>query len=309
MDGLIFGIHNLPKHAGLVATQGTFDGVHRGHQHVLNQVIDIAKAKQLPSILITFHPHPRSVINPNDETISLLSSIQEKAAEVLKMGIDYVLVLPFTTEISNLSPDQFVKQILVDSLNIKTMVVGYDHRFGKHRSGGYKELLELSKQYHFDVHEIPAHEIDEIAISSTRIRKALLVGDLKRANDLLGYHYQLSGIVVLGNQLGRTIGFPTANLEIDDIHKLIPQNGVYAGYTEIDAQKHRFMLNIGVRPTVDGTKKTIEAHILDFDGDLYGKALKLHIVEYLREEKRFSGLDALKSQLKLDEIETRKLVF
>lgn len=309
MDGLIFGIHNLPKHAGLVATQGTFDGVHRGHQHVLNQVIDIAKAKQLPSILITFHPHPRSVINPNDETISLLSSIQEKAAEVLKMGIDYVLVLPFTTEISNLSPEQFVKQILVDSLNIKTMVVGYDHRFGKHRSGGYKELLELSEQYHFDVHEIPAHEIDEIAISSTRIRKALLVGDLKRANELLGYHYQLSGTVVLGNQLGRTIGFPTANLEIDDIHKLIPQNGVYAGYAEIDAQKHRFMLNIGVRPTVDGTKKTIEAHILDFDGDLYDKAIKLHIVEYLREEKRFSGLDELKSQLKLDEIETRKLVF
>jgi riboflavin kinase/FMN adenylyltransferase len=309
MGGLIYGINNLPKHAGLVATQGTFDGVHQGHQHVLNQVINIAKSKQLPSILITFHPHPRSVINPNDESISLLTSIEEKAAEVLKMGIDYVLVLPFTTEISNLSPEQFVKQILVDALNVKTMIVGYDHRFGKHRSGGYNELKQLALVHHFEVQEIPAHEIDEIAISSSRIRKALLMGDLKRANELLGYHYQLSGTVVKGNQLGRTIGFPTANLAIDEIHKLIPQNGVYSGYTELNQKTYRFMLNIGVRPTVDGSKKTIEAYILDFEGDLYDKPLKLHIVEYLREEIRFSGLDALKTQLKVDEINTRKLVF
>lgn len=305
MNGLIFDLENIPQNNGFVITQGTFDGVHLGHQHVLKQVVNLAKTYNKPSLLITFHPHPRLVIDPQNTSIKLLSSIEEKAKKILEMGIDYVLVLSFTHEISQYSPLDFVNEILVKKLNVQCMVVGYDHRFGKNRSGGFEELTNLATEFHFDVKEIDASEIDEIAVSSTRIRKALSSGNLESANELLGQPYTLSGTVVKGKQLGRQLGFPTANIQIDEPNKLIPPNGVYIGYTLIGEIKYKIMLNIGVRPTVDGTTQTIEAHILDFNNDIYNEQITLFLVQFLREEQRFNGLDALKIQLQQDEAKTR----
>ena len=221
------------------------------------------------------------------------------------MGIDYVLVLSFTHEISQFSPREFVNEILVKKLNVQCMVVGYDHRFGKNRSGGFQELTTLASEFNFDVKEIDASEIEEIAVSSTRIRKALSSGNLTSANELLGRPYTLSGTVVQGKQLGRQLGYPTANILIDEPYKLIPPNGVYIGYTLIGETKYKIMLNIGVRPTVDGTSQTIEAHILDFSKDIYNTQITLFLVQFLREEQRFDGLDALKIQLQKDEAKTR----
>ncbi len=305
MKGLIFDLQNIPQNEGFVVTQGTFDGVHLGHQHVLKQVVNIAKAYQKPSLLITFYPHPRLVINPNDTSIKLLSSIEEKAKNILDMGIDYVLVLSFTHEISQYSPEKFVQDILVSKLNVKCMVVGYDHRFGKNRSGGFAELTEFSTKYNFEVKEIPASEIDEIAVSSTRIRKAIANGNLNEATELLGKPYTLTGTVVEGQKLGRQLGYPTANIAIDEPHKLIPPNGVYLGFVTIQNIKYKIMLNIGVRPTVDGTRQTIEAHIIDFNEDIYDQKFTLYLVQFLREEIRFNGLEALKIQLQKDETITR----
>ena len=286
-------------------TQGTFDGVHLGHQHVLKQVVNLANLYEKPSLLITFHPHPRLVVDPQNTNIKLLSSIEEKAKKILEMGIDYVLVLSFTHEISQFSPRDFVNEILVKKLNVQCMVVGYDHRFGKNRSGGFQELTTLASEFNFDVKEIDASEIEEIAVSSTRIRKALSSGNLTSANELLGRPYTLSGTVVQGKQLGRQLGYPTANIQIDEPNKLIPPNGVYIGYTLIGETKYKIMLNIGVRPTVDGTSQTIEAHILDFSKDIYNTQITLFLVQFLREEQRFDGLDALKIQLQKDEAKTR----
>ena len=305
MNGLIFDLENIPQNNGFVITQGTFDGVHLGHQHVLKQVVNLAKLYKNPSLLITFHPHPRLVVDPQNTNIKLLSSIEEKAKKILEMGIDYVLVLSFTHEISQFSPREFVNEILVKKLNVQCMVVGYDHRFGKNRSGGFQELTTLASEFNFDVKEIDASEIEEIAVSSTRIRKALSSGNLTSANELLGRPYTLSGTVVQGKQLGRQLGYPTANILIDEPYKLIPPNGVYIGYTLIGETKYKIMLNIGVRPTVDGTSQTIEAHILDFSKDIYNTQITLFLVQFLREEQRFDGLDALKIQLQKDEAKTR----
>jgi riboflavin kinase/FMN adenylyltransferase len=305
MNGLIFDLENIPQNNGFVITQGTFDGVHLGHQHVLKQVVNLAKTYNKPSLLITFHPHPRLVIDPQNTSIKLLSSINEKAKKILEMGIDHVLVLSFTHEISQYSPREFVNEILVKKLNVQCIVVGYDHRFGKNRSGGFQELTNLASEFDFDVKEINASEIDQIAVSSTRIRKALSSGNLKSANELLGQPYTLTGTIVKGKQLGRSLGFPTANIQIDDPNKLIPPNGVYIGYTQFGETKYKMMLNIGIRPTVDGKTKTIEAHILDFNKEIYNEQITIFLVQFLREEQRFDGLDALKIQLQKDEAKTR----
>lgn len=365
MSGLVFGIDNLPQHNGYVVTQGTFDGVHKGHVHVLQQVVQIANQENLPSILITFHPHPRLIVNPNDKSLSLLSSIQEKAQRILDLGINTVLVLPFTEEIASLSPEEFISSILVNKLKVKHMVVGYDHRFGKNRSGGFQELIQFAPQFGFQVSEISPKEIDEIAVSSTRIRKALQNGNLHEANELLGYNYTLTGKVVHGQKRGRTIGFPTANLQIDESGKLIPNYGVYAGFARLlntstsnnlhpEARNQApntsnnlnveamnqvpstsnnlspdamyqvpstsnilhseavnqvpMVLNLGVRPTVDGTQFAIEAHLLDFSGDLYDQELQLELIDFIRPEKKFESFDDLKNQIQLDALKAREIL-
>lgn len=350
MSGLVFGIDNLPQHNGYVVTQGTFDGVHKGHVHVLQQVVRIAQQENLPSILITFHPHPRLIVNPNDKSLSLLSSIKEKAKRILDLGIDTVLVLPFTEEIASLNPEEFISSILVNKLKVKHMVVGYDHRFGKNRSGGFQELIQFAPHFGFQVSEISPKEIDEIAVSSTRIRKALQNGNLKEANELLGYNYTLTGTVIHGQKRGRTIGFPTANLNIDEPGKLIPNYGVYAGFARLlnapssitlDSETNNLnpnsndtiytenqslnpnstdtlisendkllpmVLNLGVRPTVDGTQFAIEAHLLDFSSNLYDHEIQLELIEFIRPEKKFESFEELKNQIQMDALKAREIL-
>jgi riboflavin kinase/FMN adenylyltransferase len=298
----------IPSSQPLVITQGTFDGVHLGHQKVLKHVVALAKSKNAKSLLITYHPHPRLVIDPNNQDLRMLSSIEEKAKAVYNLGVDFVLVLPFTTEFSQMSPRDFVAKILVEQLHVNTIVIGYDHRFGRNREGDFNSLVALSKEFHFDVEEIPASEIDAIAISSTRIRKALSNKLLQEANQLLGKPYILSGIVVQGKQLGRTIGFPTANVKINDPYKLIPPRGVYAGYCIVENQTHKMVCNIGVRPTVDGEQLTIEAHIFGFEKNIYDQDISLFLVQYLRNEQKFDSLDALKSQILIDAQQAQSLV-
>jgi riboflavin kinase/FMN adenylyltransferase len=248
------------------------------------------------------------VVEPNNRELRMLSSIEEKAEAVFALGIDYVLVLPFTQEFSQLSPEAFVADILVKQLNVHTIVIGYDHHFGINRSGDFNTLVRLSKQFNFSVQEIPASTIDEIAVSSTRIRKALSNSGLDEANQLIGRPYQLTGAVIHGKQLGRTIGFPTANIHINDPYKLIPSFGVYAGICLVENKRYKMVCNIGVRPTVDGENISIEAHLFDFDKNIYGEHLTLFLVQYLRNEQKFDSIEALKSQILLDAQQAQTLV-
>lgn len=305
---LFYNPSEVPIDTRLVITQGTFDGIHLGHKEVLQHVVSLAKEKNTRSLLLTFHPHPRLVIEPNNSELQMLSSIQEKSAAVFALGVDYILVLPFTQEFSQKSPREFVSDVLVNQLHVDTIVIGYDHRFGKNRSGGFDDLVVLAKEFQFAVHEIPASVVYEIAISSSRIRKALQNKQLKEANELLGRPYAITGTVVEGKHIGRSIGFPTANLLIDDPYKLIPPNGVYAGTCTIQHKTYKMMCNIGVRPTFKGSIRTIEAHILNFDNSIYSETIQLHLVQYLRNEQEFDSIESLKSQLVLDAKQAQILV-
>ena len=298
--GVIFGLNNLSE-KGFVVTQGTFDGVHKGHRSVLKQVVERAKVHDAPSMLITFHPHPRTIVQPKQWNPQILTSIQEKSSRVLQQGIDVVLVLEFTQEIAALSPEEFVKQVLLEAIGVKEIVVGYDHRFGHKREGNFELLKNLGLSHGFDVTEIAAKEIDDIAISSTRIRKNLTEGNLELSNDLLGYSYPITGTVIHGEKRGREIGFPTANLHVEEPLKLIPPMGVYFGMAAFDEIEIPCMINIGKKPTVGDFPLSIEAHLLDYKGDLYDKRLELRLMKYHRAEKKFESLQSLINQLRDDQ--------
>lgn len=300
-------LEEVPVIPNLVLTQGTFDGVHLGHEKVLRQVVKTATQQGGESMLLTFYPHPRLVLYPNDNSLRLLNSIEEKAELVAQTGIDHMLVLRFTDEVSKLSPLEFVREILVEKLHVKTMIVGYDHRFGKNREGSFENLIELGEMFDFRVLEIPASEIQDIAISSTRIRKALLNGDLGLAHSLLGRNYVFDGVVVHGKKLGRTIGFPTANIGIRDPYKLVPGSGVYAVLVHHGGETHFGAMNIGWNPTIDDKGFSIEVHLLDFEGELYNKELRIEMVQFLRKEEKFQSLDALTIQIQLDVNKTREV--
>lgn len=302
MSGLYFGFDQLPSIDACVLSQGTFDGVHKGHQKVLQSLVDKARSLKLPSVLLTFHPHPRSVVKTHTDKIQLINSIEEKAERILKVGVDYVLVLEFTTEISQYSPEQFVTEILVNKLHVHNILVGYDHRFGKNRAGGFQELLTLSSKYNFQVEEITAKEIDEIAISSTQIRRHLKEGNIIKANELLGYDYPISGMVIHGNKNGRKLGFPTANILISEKDKLIPKIGAYLGYTLVNGNRYPSMINIGYRPTLDGTNLSIESHLVGVEIDLYDQNIQLQLIDFLRDEIKFNSLEQLKNQLATDKL-------
>lgn len=305
----------VPAFNRAVITIGTFDGVHLGHQQILQQLKQEAARIGGETVIITFHPHPRKVVADTRQPVQLINTIEEKIELLEKNGIDHLVIVPFTPAFSQLTPGEYVEHFLVHNFHPHTVIIGYDHRFGQGRKGDYKLLEEYSARLGFELKEIPAHVIQESTVSSTRIREAILQGTIEMANALLGYDFFFEGIVTEGNKLGRTLGYPTANLQISQEEKVIPGNGVYA--VEVDSPSLELqrashspltnhqsllkgMMNIGVRPTVDGTKRMIEVNIFDFDADIYGRELRVYVKKYLRGEQKFNGLDALKQQLATD---------
>ena len=295
-------IELLPRFRNAVLTIGTFDGVHTGHQQLIAQMKKRAVEINGETVILTFDPHPRTVINAASG-IRLINTLDEKIELLDTYGIDHLVIIPFTEEFAQLSPLDYISRFLIHCFHPHTLIIGYDHHFGKGRTGNYSLLKEQSAVYNYELLEIPAHLLDSISVSSTRIREAIGMGDMATANQLLGYPYFFSGEVVEGNKLGRTIGFPTANLVIAEKTKLIPGDGVYAVDVKVsdEPQKtYRAMMNIGYRPTVDGSKKMIEVNIFDFDRTIYGETLQVFVKKFLRAEEKFSGLEALKEQLAKD---------
>jgi riboflavin kinase/FMN adenylyltransferase len=284
-----------------IITIGTFDGVHLGHKSILEKMKNATQNNQYESLVLTFFPHPRMVLQ-QDSSIKLLNTIDEKATLLEKFGIDNLIIHPFDEAFSNLSAEEFVKNILVDKLNIHKIIIGHDHRFGKNRTADINDLIAFGKKYSFEVEQINAHEIDEIAISSTKIRKALIEGNIKLANQYLGYSYYISGKVVEGKKIGRTIGYPTANIQINENYKLLPKNGVYVVSSEIDNVLYFGMMNIGKNPTIGENDQSIEVHFFNLNKDIYNKNLQILILEHIREEQKFNSLSELQAQLDKDKL-------
>ena len=292
-----------------VVTIGTFDGVHLGHQAIFREMRRLAKEIDGETVVVTFHPHPRQVLALDTERLRFICSQEEKLKKFEDYGIDNVVVIPFTKEFASTPSEDFIKDYIIKHIHPAIVVVGYDHHFGKNRMGDFEMLDKLGKQYGFRTEQIEAQDVNEVAVSSTKIRNLLWVGDVKAANQLLGYPYSVTGTVVMGNQIGRTLGFPTANLDIPDEFMMINNPGVYACRTVIEGKLYNAMANTGSRPTIgdraDGDF-IIEVNIFDFDGDLYGKTLKVWFIERIRDEVKFSGLEALKEQLQRDREEAKK---
>jgi len=285
----------------VVLTVGTFDGVHIGHQKIIERIQSIAQRFNGETALLTFYPHPRKVLF-EDSDLKLIHTQEEKEQRLEKAGIDHLIVHPFTRDFSRLTALQYVRDLLVQKIGVRALVVGYDHHFGRNREGSFDELREYGEMYGFEVVEIPAQDIDDVSVSSTKIRNALAEGNVARANKFLGSPFLITGTVVVGQKLGRELGFPTANIRVEEDYKLLPANGVYAAYIYVSEKKYSGMLNIGVRPTVDGKSRTIEANIFDFDGDVYGHRIQLELMGRIRDEMRFDDLEALKSRLNADRI-------
>lgn len=289
----------LPPFQRAVITIGTFDGVHSGHRHILNQLKAEAQRITGETVIITFHPHPRKIVGQSHQ-VHLLNSIEEKIELLTNEGIDHLVVIPFDEAFAEQSAEAYIKDFLVSRIHPHTIIIGYDHRFGKNRTGNYLMLEHYAPELGFVVKEISKKVLNEVAVSSTRIRKALQEGDIIQANELLGYDYFFEGRVIKGNQLGRTLGYPTANLKIQNEEKLLPANGVYAVQVKAGNSMYKGMMNIGFRPTVDGKQLAIEVNIFDFDQDIYDSTVRVYVKHFLRAEQRFKGLDALKIQLAQD---------
>lgn len=283
-----------------VVTSGTFDGVHMGHQKIIDRLKEEARRIDGETVLITYWPHPRLVLKPWDSSLQLLSTFPEKANLLEEYGIDHLVKVPFTKEFASMQAEDYIRVILSERIQTKKIIIGYDHRFGKDRSGGLEELHQYSDKYGYEVEEIPRQDIEEIGISSTKIRRALEVGDVKQANTFLGRNYAITGRVVHGEKIGRSLGFPTANISIKENYKLIPADGIYAVRVCLKYNKFDGMLNIGNRPTIGGDHKTIEVNIFDFNEDIYESEISIEFVDLIRKEIKFSSLDALKEQLKID---------
>ncbi len=302
------GTETIKDIKNAVVTSGTFDGVHIGHQQILNRLREVANEIDGETVLITYWPHPRLVLNPSDRSLSLLSTFPEKANLLEKYGVDHLVKVPFTKEFSQMSPEDYVRIILKERIQTKKLIIGYDHRFGINRSGGLEQLIEFAPKYDFEVEEIPRKDIDEIGISSTKIRNALGSGAVSQANSFLGRNYAIAGKVVHGEKRGRDIGFPTANINIKEDYKLIPADGVYAVKVCDKYKKLDGMLNIGTRPTVGGENKTIEVHIFDFNEDIYDSEMCIEFVSLIRKEQKFNSIDELKAQLQADEQAVRAIL-
>ena len=286
-----------------VITIGTFDGVHIGHKKIINQLTSISSKNNLISILLSFFPHPKMVLQ-NDNELKLINTIQEKEGLLNSLNLDYLIIKEFTKEFSRLSALEFVRDILVNKLNAKHIIIGYDHHFGRNRTANIEQLKEFGELYDFKVTEILAQDIDDIAISSTKIRKSLINGEITLANKFLGYNFFFSGNVVHGNNIGKTISFPTANIKIDAPYKLVPKNGVYIVKTIIDNQITFGMMNIGYNPTFNGKQKSIEIHFMNFNKNIYDKTLTIEMILRIRNEIKFNSVDDLKKQLEQDKLST-----
>ena len=272
----------------------------------MDKLIASAKDSNYESLLLTFFPHPRMIVQPEAD-IKLLNTIDEKKELLEEIGLDNLIIHPFDLEFSNLESEEFVKSVLVDRFNIQKIIIGYDHRFGKNRSADINDLIQFGKKYNFEVEQIQVKELNDVSISSTKIRNALGQGNIELANSYLGYNYTLGGKVVLGKQLGRTIGYPTANIDIAESYKLIPKIGVYAVFSNINKKKRCGMMNIGFNPTVDGKKLTVEINFFDFEDDIYDDFIQIEILKRIRDEEKFDSLEDLKNQLATDEMSARTI--
>lgn len=287
-----------------VLTTGTFDGVHLGHQVILDRLRAVARQEEGETVLFTFHPHPRLVLYPNDNDLRLLNTQAEKQQLLAQAGLDHLVVVPFSRAFSRMHADEYVREVLVGQLGVHAVVIGYDHRFGRNREGDIGLLRRSGRAHGFRVEEIPAREIDEVKVSSTKVREALLVGEVAKANAWLGYAYPLQGLVVKGDQLGRTIGWPTANIGAIDPHKLIPANGVYAITATTKQGQFKGMMSIGVRPTVtDHGPRTVEAHLFGLNGEIYGEPITVRLHHRLRDELKFESMEAMKHRIAVDKEE------
>ena len=294
-----------------VVTIGTFDGVHLGHQAIFKEMRRLAQETNGETVVVTFHPHPRQVLSIGTDKLRFICTQEEKLQKFEEFGIDNVVIIPFTKEFASTPSDEFIKSYIIERLHPSVIVVGYDHHFGKNRMGDFEMLSHLGQQYGFRTVQVEAKDVNEVAVSSTKIRNFLWTGNVKAANELLGYPYSVTGTVVLGNQIGRTLGFPTANLDIPNEFMMINNPGVYACQTEIDGKTYNAMANTGFRPTIGDRAEgdfIIEVNVFDFDGDLYGKTLKVWFIDRIRDEVKFNGLEALKAQLQHDREEAKKIL-
>lgn len=297
---IYYSIDDFSPVKNATVTSGTFDGVHVGHQTILSRVKEIAERHAGETVVITFWPHPRFILNPNDTSLKLLNTFEEKAELLKQQGIHHLLRIPFTKEFSQISSQEFISKILVEKIGTRKLVIGYDHRFGKNREGSFDQLRINGPTFGFDVEEIPRQDIDHVGVSSSKIRVALEEGDIQTANHFLGRPYSLRGSVIKGDKLGRVLGFPTANIDIDSHHKLVPAEGIFAVTVEHEQAVHKGMLYIGNRPTVDGSRRSIEVNIFDFADEIYGQTIKINLIESLRKDSKFKDLEALKEQLHKD---------
>lgn len=289
-----------------VVTIGTFDGVHFGHQKILKRLCELAKATGGESVILTFFPHPRLIIDPENQQLKMINTVEEKAKILANLGVDHLIITPFTRDFSNLTPAEYIKQILIDTIGVKNIIVGYDHRFGKDRQGGMSDLQEFAGIYGFEIEEIPEQDINDVAVSSTKVRTALLDGDVALAASFLGYNFSIHGRVIKGDKIGRTIGFPTANIFVEETYKLIPSDGIYAVTVELNAVVYKGMAYIGQRPTINGMTRNIEVNIFDFNQEIYGQLITMNFLKFLRHDVKFTGLEALKDQLHDDKLATLK---
>lgn len=309
-----YDIEKLPSFRNAVITIGIFDGVHLGHQQILNKLKKEASEINGESVIITFHPHPRKVVSSAILGIRLLNTLDEKITLLTALGIDHLVVVPFTDAFAHQPAEEYVKGFLVEKFHPHTIIIGYDHRFGRERLGDYRLLEKLAPVYHFKIKEIPKHILDEISISSTNIREAVLHNDIETANKLLGHEFFFEGEVVDGNKLGRKLGYPTANLRIVDEEKIIPGDGIYAVYVDFKNEtkenytRYKGMMSIGFRPTVDGKTRVIEVNIFDFNKVIYGEILRVYVKKYIRAEAKFETIEELVSMIDSDKIESLKVL-
>jgi riboflavin kinase/FMN adenylyltransferase len=304
---VVNGIENYKADSKSILTIGTFDGVHLGHQKIIASLVTRAKQQSLQANILTFFPHPRMVLQ-KESNLKLIDTLEEKQNLLSELGIDNLIVQPFSKEFSKLTAIEFTRDILVDELGMSALMIGYDHRFGKNREASVEDLIRYGESYNFEVTVIPAQDISSITVSSTKIRDAIKISNFKKVNQFLGRPYELNGKVIKGNGVGRTIKYPTANIEIKEKYKLIPPKGVYLVKIYLGENEFLGMMNIGNRPTINGLNETIEIHIFDFDKDIYGKNLKVCFLKKIRKEKKFDSLTSLKNQLKKDEENCKRIL-